>query len=33
MAVGATLTNGSVLPIATLFGEFSYLIQAKYKDA
>lgn len=33
IAIGATLTNGVTLPIATTLGQYDYLIQAKYKDA
>lgn len=33
ICVGATLTSGATLPINSFFGDYSYLIQAKYKDA
>lgn len=33
IAVGCTLTSGATLPINSTFGDYSYLIQAKYKDA
>lgn len=32
LAIGSTLTSGNTLPVTTLFGDFSYLIQAKFKD-
>lgn len=33
LAIGATLTNGTTLPINTPFGFYDCLVQAKYKDA
>lgn len=33
IAIGATLTSGSTLPVGTAFGYYDYLIQCKYKDA
>lgn len=33
IAIGATLTSGATLPANSVFGDYSYLIQAKYKDA
>lgn len=33
ICVGATIASGATLPVGTTFGDFSYLIQCKYKDA
>jgi len=33
IAVGCTLTSGATLPINSTFGDYSYIVQSKYKDA
>lgn len=33
IAIGATLTSGATLPINTLFGDYSFIVQSKFKDA
>ena len=33
MAIGATLSDGNVLPTATQFGRYDYIVEAFYKDA
>ena len=33
IAVGCTLTSGATLPLNSTFGDYSYIVQSKYKDA